>query len=393
MDNTQIIKSAIFGVAIGDALGVPVEFTSRAERKADPVTGMRSYGTHNQPAGTWSDDSSMMFATMDSMIESDDIDYDDMMKRFSKWRYEGDYTPWRVLFDIGVTCNKAIAQYRLGCNPLKCGGIGDRDNGNGSLMRIMPASLYISFVPFIRTESPEKGMWIVSSISSLTHAHLRSRLGCVIHALICREMIIEKESNKRSLNDILISAWERIKNYIELRKDPDCSWELRNYAFVGDPEGLRLTPEEEIRSGGYIIDTFKAALWSLVTTSSFSECVLKAVNLGDDTDTVGAVAGGLAGLWYGFESIPKEWIDVLARKGWIEDLCERFEAINRFNEQIEKKPTLLRVRYIGETDISLISGKVYNVISIEKSWYRIVDETEEDYLFSPEEFEVVSQEE
>ena len=86
MNNLQAIKSGLFGVVVGDALGVPVEFSSRSEREADPVTDMREFGTHNQPKGTWSDDSSMMFASLDSIIQSGGINYDDMMTRFRDWR-------------------------------------------------------------------------------------------------------------------------------------------------------------------------------------------------------------------------------------------------------------------------------------------------------------------
>ena len=142
MDKLDVIRTGIFGVVVGDALGVPVEFTSRWERQRDPVTDMREYGTHSQPKGTWSDDSSMMFATMDSMIICDGIDYADIMKRFRSWNINGEYTPFGTVFDIGITCARAISHFRPGEDPLQCGLSGERDNGNGSLMRIMPVSLY-----------------------------------------------------------------------------------------------------------------------------------------------------------------------------------------------------------------------------------------------------------
>ena len=136
-DFKQIIKAGIFGVVVGDALGVPVEFTSRGERRDDPVTDMREYGTHNQPIGTWSDDSSMALATLDSIVKNNGIVYEDIMKRFREWRVNGAYTPHGRVFDIGITCAGAIARFRPGMDPLTCGADGERDNGNGSLMRIM----------------------------------------------------------------------------------------------------------------------------------------------------------------------------------------------------------------------------------------------------------------
>ena len=142
INKQDVIKSGIFGVIVGDALGVPVEFTSRSERKADPVVNMREYGTHSQPKGTWSDDSSMALASLDSIIQNGEINYDDMMDRFRDWKINGNYTPHGKVFDVGITCSRAISQYGSGVNATECGCSGERDNGNGSLMRIMPVSLY-----------------------------------------------------------------------------------------------------------------------------------------------------------------------------------------------------------------------------------------------------------
>ena len=79
--------------------------------------------------------------------------------------------------------------------------------------------------------------------------------------------------------------------------------------------------EEQIKSSGYVVHTLEAAIWCFLNTDNYKDCVLKAVNLGDDTDTVGAVAGGLAGLYYGYNEIPKEWLDVIPKKDWIEELA------------------------------------------------------------------------
>ena len=84
-------------------------------------------------------------------------------------------------------------------------------------------------------------------------------------------------------------------------------------------------PEEQIKTSGYVIDSIEAAVWCLITTDSYKECMLKAVNLGDDTDTVAAIAGGLAGLYYGYEEIPKDWLAVIKKREWIEGMCEGLE--------------------------------------------------------------------
>ena len=138
--------ATIMGLVIGDALGVPVEFVSRDELKDNPITDMIGYGTHNQPAGTWSDDSSMAVATMEWLGEMEvaQPDYKQLMDKFSNWILYGDYTPYQENFDCGISTCKAIMNYGRGTEPLLCGEKGEFNNGNGSLMRILPAALYYS---------------------------------------------------------------------------------------------------------------------------------------------------------------------------------------------------------------------------------------------------------
>ena len=323
MNKLDYIKAGIFGTVVADALGVPVEFSSRAERKADPVTDMREYGTHNQPKGTWSDDSSMMLGTLDSIGEKGGIDLNDIMSRFSGWKYADAYTPHGSVFDMGVTCSKAIDRYLAGYDPVECGGPEERDNGNGSLMRIMPASLYASFKYDFLLYPQKEAVELISNVSSLTHAHPRSRIGCVLYTVLCYEIINKRE---RSLEEILNQAVKKVRMYY-LMQTKDLAEETEHYLRMSDAEQFKALPESEIKSSGYVVDTLEAAVWCLLNSRSYSECVLKAVNLGGDTDTVGAVAGGLAGLWYGYDDIPKEWLDVIVKKEWIEEMCQSFEKV------------------------------------------------------------------
>lgn len=143
MKNNNIVLDSIMGFVVADALGVPVEFKSREELKANPVKDIREYGTYSQPKGTWSDDSSMTLATLDSIRSNKGIDYRDMMERFSAWALYGDYTPYDEVFDMGIATRKAIFAYEYGKAPLKCGGRGKDDNGNGSLMRMIPILAYV----------------------------------------------------------------------------------------------------------------------------------------------------------------------------------------------------------------------------------------------------------
>ena len=315
--NRQIIRAAVLGTAAGDALGVPVEFKSRESLRADPVTGMRAYGTHDQPAGTWSDDTSMLLATLDSLLES--YDPGDIMERFDRW-LGGAYTPYGEVFDRGMIVTQAVMRYRRGEAPLRCGGFGVRDNGNGSIMRIMPACLYAVEKERKGELTLEEAVDQVHEVSSLTHAHAISRVGCglyffMVRALILREGGALEDALGRGLSDAL--AFYRHAGQESLEDA------IRTYGRLWDLNAFRQLPESDISSTGYVVDTLEAALWCLLNTDSLEGALLRAVNLGHDTDTVAAVAGGLAGLYYGEEAIPAAWLDVLARREWIESLCDR----------------------------------------------------------------------
>lgn len=137
------IRAGIYGLAVGDALGVPVECLRREELRQDPVVDMRGYGTHNQPAGTWSDDTSMALCLMDSVSAKGGIDYQDIADRFVRWKNEAYLTATGVRFDIGRTVLQALHHYERNHKPLRCGVYGENDNGNGSLMRILPLVYYL----------------------------------------------------------------------------------------------------------------------------------------------------------------------------------------------------------------------------------------------------------
>lgn len=312
------IKAVILGHAVGDALGVPVEFCDREELITDPVTDMRGYGTYPYPKGCWSDDTSMSLAAFDSLSKGD-IDYFEIMINFVKWLENGAYTPTGESFDVGRTCIRSIIGFAEACclqesdcvlpddfDATRYGQDGERANGNGSLMRIHPFSLMTWFNKKLRLDFEE----IIDKGSALTHAHERSKLACRIYTLILHSLL---EMPKK---DAVITALNEAKH----RYLGNAEYEYFKRLFGSNFKNLG---EDQIKSSGYVIDTIEAAIWCLLTTDSYRDCVLKAVNLGDDTDTVGAIAGGLAGALYGYDAIPKEWLDCLKRKEYIEKMCER----------------------------------------------------------------------
>lgn len=288
------VYSVILGSAIGDALGVPVEFQTRKSLIDNPVTDYIGYGSHNVPAGTWSDDTSMTLATMDSLCNG--INFEDTMEKFLAWIEHADYTATNEVFDFGLTTNFALCNFKCGKSPLACGCIGENDNGNGSLMRIAPVVLYCYYK--MPGASINDKIELIHKFSSLTHAHLRSKIACGIYAFILMELL-----NNHNLTTIHMALEKAMEFYIN---QPEYSTELSTFSRLFDKDFSELS-QDSIRSSGYVVDTLEAAIWCLLNTSSYSECVLKAVNLGDDTDTVGAIAGSLAGCLYGLDGIPNKW--------------------------------------------------------------------------------------
>ena len=294
------VKDGIIGFIVGDALGVPVEFVSGETLEDDPVVDMRGYGTYSQPKGTWSDDSSMTIATMASIINRNGIDYDDIMKEFCRWCYNGEYTNSAdKMFDIGNTTSNALFNYKSGSSPLESGCKGDRDNGNGSLMRILPLS-YITDIDYETIEN----------ISALTHAHKRSRIACVLYVEIARSML----ENDLTIKEHVELACNKIKEYY------NDSEELENFQKIFDSDF------DDISGKGYVIYTFECVIYSLLTTDNYRDAVLKAVNIGGDTDTNAAICGGLAGIYYGYDEIPIDWIESIAKIDEVLSLCEKYEA-------------------------------------------------------------------
>lgn len=300
------VLSGLMGVCVGDALGVPVEFNSRSDCQEKPITTMVGYGTYHQPAGTWSDDSSLTFCLAESLCNGYNLH--EIAKAFCKWMYEGYWTPYGNAFDIGGTTYRAISRLREGVEPIAAGGTDIRDNGNGSLMRILPLAYGYNSLEF-----PEL-IKRVHDCSRLTHGHPRSQMACGIYISIAVGLLQGM--------DIKTAYIEGLKAVEAIYTKPPFKSELPEFkrVWTGEIESL---PEKAIASDGYVVHTLEASLWCLLKTSSYAEAVLTAVNLGSDTDTTGAVTGGLGGIYYGFEQIPSEWVEAIARREDIIDLANR----------------------------------------------------------------------
>lgn len=302
------IKSGLFGVAIGDALGVPVEFKSREKLKLNPVVDMMGFMSWNQPPGTFSDDSSLAFCTAESLCKGYDIE--DMAQTFVKWMQEGYWGAHHKVFDIGGTTRYSLARVVKGESARNSGNFFEEDNGNGSLMRILPLVFYLQ-----QEKDVEVIYKKVKEVSSITHAHFRSVFACFIYVVYCLEILKDKDK---------FEAYKELQNivskFLEDKKYNPAEIQLFDKILKND---IWTYAENEIRASGYVLHSLEASFWCFLNSNTYEETVLKAVNLGEDTDTTGAIAGGLAGIYYGIENIPQKWIDNLVRSNDIKDLAER----------------------------------------------------------------------
>ena len=300
--------AAIIGHAVGDAMGFPTEFSKREELLKNPVLEMIDSPDLGLPAGSWSDDTAMEIATIDSFIHKKCFDYKDIMDRWVKWINESEYTSTGVTFDIGRTCLKAIKKYCNGSAPLQCGSTSINENGNGSLMRILPVALYA----YTRNLDDISIQRLTDEMSSLTHAHEVSRLGCYIYGqfVICLLKEYEKEDAYRYVQDLDYSSYN--VNSIN----------LYTRILDGQIEGQIL---DDIKSTGYIVDTLECVLWIFMNARNYKEAIIASTNIGGDTDTIGAIVGSMAGIYYGIDSIPSKWLDKLQRKEYLVELTSKFE--------------------------------------------------------------------
>jgi ADP-ribosylglycohydrolase len=310
------LKSSIIGFTVGDALGVPVEFKSREDLQLKPIDDMEGEGTHYQPKGTWSDDTSMILATLDC---NSLYDFEELADKFVNWYKKCDYTPYGKVFDIGNTTSLALNKWRTSVNnPTECGSVDINSNGNGSLMRILPYafSFYGLGINSLSTRIER-----VNKCSKITHAHHISTLACNIYSEIVQNLL-SGDNIETAYNKIRSIEWFKMEQFLVVNEYTDEVINNFDRILKNDISELKM---EEIKSSGYVIDTLEAVLWCVLKTNNYKEAVLKAVNLGNDTDTIAALVGGLAGIMYGYDSIPTNWIDCLAKKEYLFELIEKFE--------------------------------------------------------------------
>jgi ADP-ribosyl-[dinitrogen reductase] hydrolase len=316
MESNKVID-ALFGVAIGDAVGVPFEFSSREKMKSNPAKGMTGYGTYHQPKGTWSDDSSLTFCLAESLVNGYNLK--NLSEKFIKWKNEAYWSARGKVFDIGITTSKAIVRLRQIIEDDDLDELerqkyyGDEyDNGNGSLMRIIPLLFYI------KGRSLKEQFKIVWEISALTHRHIRAAMSCMIYLKFAEKLLEgkEKETAYSEMRAEIKAFWTEI----------EFSDREREHFKKIIQDDIRETKMEDLKSGGYVIEVLESSIWFFLNCKSYEETILSIINIGHDTDTSAAIAGGLAGIYYGLKGIPEYWIASIAR---MEDIMDLGNELNK----------------------------------------------------------------
>jgi ADP-ribosyl-[dinitrogen reductase] hydrolase len=278
---SERIRGALVGLAIGDALGAPVEFKERGT--FGHVSEMQPGGYFRLPAGAWTDDTAMALCLADSLLYNADLDPRDLLNRFLRWVDVNENTSTGRCLGIGQNTFVTLGQYRRTGNAI-ASPVKGRSDGNGSLMRVAPIACR-------HWLNRAKARRIARNQSYTTHASDFAAAACEAMTLL-QCTLIAGAPWRQALADLHdLSCPDDIAKVLR------GSWQTKSIP--------------EIRSSGYVVDTLEAALWAVDTTLTFEDAVVKAVNLGHDADTVGAVTGQLAGALYGIESIPLRWQDTL----------------------------------------------------------------------------------
>lgn len=302
--NNEIInkfRGSLIGLAVGDALGVPLEF--QPPGTFEPVTDMVGGGVFDLKPGEWTDDTSTALCLAQSLIEMKGFDPEDQINKYLRWHHEGYLSVNGSCFDIGNTTRKALRRYERTGEPFS-GPDHERSAGNGSLMRLAP-------VPLFYFSNPSLAIEFAGDSSRTTHQHPLAIDACRYAA-----GLIVGAVNGESKETILSRRYSPIPGYwdenmLEGEIDEIACGSYKN----------RNPPE--INGKGFVVRSLEAALWAFHNTESFEEGCLKAVNLGDDADTVGAIYGQIAGAYYGESGIPEEWLNKLAKFDFISDLADK----------------------------------------------------------------------
>ena len=314
MRSHKEILGGLYGLLIGDAIGVPFEFrpsedlVNFGKDKIDyPFTDEMSKGfdrSHKSaPFAAWSDDGALALALLDSLLEQDVFDLDRAAAKMLSWYKNQRYAVDNVLFDIGNQTRVSMRAMMAGEPPDSSGLSAENQNGNGALMRVLPLS-------FINYKTPESMIFAAMDSSLPTHAHVRSQVCCALYVAMAIAVIEKHENPLEHATEVLRGVFT------------DKSLHTENTEL----DGILAARSTFTRGSPYVVDTLWSALECFEQATDFADCAKRAILMGNDTDTTSCVACGLYGLKHGFDAIPVAWRDVLPREKDFVRILETLDA-------------------------------------------------------------------
>lgn len=296
--NPTRLRGGLFGLLIGDALGVPYEFHQAASIPASSKIEMTPPPSFERahdgvPPGTWSDDGAQALALLDALLRDSELNLDTFASNLLSWFHRGAFTPDGKVFDVGLQTQRAFQALHSGVHPAAAGPSDEHDNGNGSLMRCLPVVMVAS--------SREHAIRLARKQSLVTHGHARAQLCCALYCLTAVGILegLSAADAVRTAEDELLERYTGQPEETELKIALDGRFDA--------PQG-----------SGYVVDSLWSAIHCVLSTHSYEACVKRAVSLGNDTDTTAAIAGGLAGILYGEDALPERWLEALREKAIVE---------------------------------------------------------------------------
>jgi len=309
------IRGALYGLLVGDALGVPYEFSApsklppRAQIEMTPPADWQR--TYPIPDGTWSDDSAGALALLDSLLDCQGLSLEDLAMKLAAWQQDGEYAVDKNVFDIGITTSAAIRRYRLGFPAEDSGPDDDMSNGNGSLMRVLPLALWHRGDDFSLARDAMRQ-------SLVTHGHLRSQLCCAIYCLWARRIGegTDSETSWKHATSQLRELLPQLHESANKNTSPE-TWQSEL--------DFHIRPDDDTpgQGSGYVVDALRSAR-DAMRERDYESVVKYAVALGQDTDTTACIAGGVAGLRDGTEAIPARWLEALRGKEIVEGIVAKW---------------------------------------------------------------------
>ncbi|KWE16239.1 hypothetical protein WL74_33075 [Burkholderia cepacia] len=297
------LRGGLLGLLIGDALGVPYEFHDAASIPPPAAIDMTpppgfARAHDGVPPGTWSDDGAQALALLDALADDRDLNLDTFARNLQDWFHRGAFTPDGRVFDVGLQTQRAFHALAAGAAPAVAGPDGERDNGNGSLMRCFPVVMVVA--------SRDDAIRLACKQSVVTHGHERSQLCCALYGLTAWGIVKGKPAPDavRAAEDELLTRYAGTADEVELKIVLDGRFDA--------PQG-----------SGYVVDSFWSSIHCLLSTRSYEDCVKRAIALGNDTDTTAAIAGSLAGALYGEHALPDRWVAALRGKEQVEGLLAK----------------------------------------------------------------------